>query len=474
MVAKLCNPMYLIKNAFRIYLTILILLLLFDYPPQIIQASASVKRVNVPNLTNAPLYSPAIFWLGKVDSTSNYADVRICYYDTAIVIFVHIIDRSLWTDTTQSKPQISQWDSVSIYLNKDGNSGSAPGSHAYHFDTELSNLQASYQGNGTNWLINNSITITSNGTWRGDFGPNSNSESEGWVAYFSIPFSKLGETSAPSQGTTWGLGVVVHDRDDAAGSIQQDTAWPESMNTNIPSTWGQLSFGWPAYNPPSIAKANTLLVRQGLNGENVVDGAVGGYTTCGDGENDKWTDWGNRNYAGYTQFNIQNQWDISDWPCFSKYFITFPIGSIPINRSILSANITMSLFGTAGGGEWGTPPDSYIEVFVIDRDWNKATLTWNNAPMALENISGTWVPPVPGEYHWDVSKAVAQAYNSGQPLRLAFYSIDGDRHTGKYFYTSDSTDWNGDVRPTLNVTYGLTCGVSGVTCYKTYLPYTHQ
>jgi len=435
---------------------------------RIIQAAAPVRHVNVPYLTGAP-FTPAIFWLGKVDSTSNYADIRICYYDEALVIYVHIIDRRLWYDTTQNPTLLAQWDAVSIYLNQEGNVGSTPGSNSYRLETQLNNLQASYRGNGTSW-VTDSIPVDSHTEWRGAAGPNSDSDSEGWVAYFYIPFTSLGMSGPPPQGTQWGLGVVVHDRDDAAGSIRQDTPWPETMNPNIPSTWGQLSFGWPGFSPQAAVPVGTVTIRQGLNGASVVDGEVGGHTTCGNDGYNKWIAWGNTNYAGGNQINIQNQWDVADWPCFSKFYVTFPVTAIPPGSTIISATLTMNLFGTAGGGQWGDPPDSYIEVLTVGSDWNESTLTWNNAPLASENISGTWVPPVVGDYHWDVGSAVDRAYRTGGPIRLAIYSIDGERHSGKYFYSSDSSDWNGEIRPTLRIVYGKLCDSPGVTCYKAYFP----
>ena len=141
----------------------------------------------------------------------------------------------------------------------------------------------------------------------------------------------------------------------------------------------------------------------------MVDAAVGGHTTCGNDGDNKWINWGNTNYAGYDQFNIQNQWDISDWPCFSKFYITFPLNKLPPGKVIVSGTLTMYLFGGSGGGIWGDPPNSYIQVLTVGEDWNEATVTWNNAPLAKENISGTWVMPAdpaatwPGvPYTWDV------------------------------------------------------------------------
>jgi hypothetical protein len=95
---------------------------------------------------------------------------------------------------------------------------------------------------------------------------------------------------------------------------------------------------------------------------------------------------------------------------------------------------------------------------TVRENWDERTITWNNAPYAAENVGVTQVQPVstapPDPYTWDVSAAVAAAYREGMPLRLVFYSTDGDYHSGKYFYTSDSTDWGGNVRPSLDVRWG--------------------
>ena len=137
--------------------------------------------------------------------------------------------------------------------------------------------------------------------------------------------------------------------------------------------------------------------------------------------------------------------------------------------------LTLTLFGNAGGGEWGEPPDSYIQVFTVGEDWDESTLSWNNAPLALENISGTWVQPrdysLPDQpYHWNVSRVVAQAYANGEPLRLALYSADGERHTGKYFWSSDVGDWNALARPSLQVVLGKPCEAPEIDCNFLYIP----
>jgi hypothetical protein len=95
----------------------------------------------------------------------------------------------------------------------------------------------------------------------------------------------------------------------------------------------------------------------------------------------------------------------------------------------------------------------------------------------MENVTGIWVQPrnydLPETpYHWDVSRAVAEAYLNGDPLRLALYSADGERHTGKYFWSSDSDEWNGSVRPTLKVVWGVPCDTPDIECNFVYLPIT--
>jgi hypothetical protein len=132
----------------------------------------------------------------------------------------------------------------------------------------------------------------------------------------------------------------------------------------------------------------------------------------------------------------------------------------------------MYQFGSASGP--GISP-SWIQVLTIDDDWSEATLTWNNAPLAKENISGTWVEPLsqfpgyPGvARQWDVSGPVAEALAAGQPLRLVLYSADSAYHSGRYFSSSDTGGWNATGRPTLLVTLGLPWGSSGYS--HTFLP----
>ena len=455
----------------------------FACSPRLKPTSASVgysqplSRVNVPNLSSGP-FEPAVFWFGQVTPTKNHADVRMWYYEPHIELTLHIIDRQIWHDTSPSTASLEEWDAVTLYMDLDGNQGNAPDNNSYRLviqfgasETDKS-YQVSYLGNGSNWVAA-PISFTADSIYRGEGGPNTDFDNKGWQLTVVIPFTSLGLSDPPPSGTVWGLGYALHDRDDSSGTYINDQVWPEQMDPSKPATWGQLYFGRAQYIKSNLQPQGTTTIQGGFNGAVVPDAHVGGNFTCGDGL-DHWSEWGEANYTGSNQINIQNQWDISDYPCFSKYFVTFPLDSIPAGKVVVFANLRMTMFGNSGGGQWGEPPDSYIQAFTINDPWNESTLNWNNAPLAFENLSGTWVKPTQTsnqrEYFWDVSKAVAEAYQSGGPVRLALYSADGERHTGKYFWSSDSNDWGGSVRPALQVTWGAVCNSEDVECHYTYLP----
>ncbi len=137
--------------------------------------------------------------------------------------------------------------------------------------------------------------------------------------------------------------------------------------------------------------------------------------------------------------------------------------SIPADKVIISAKLILHQWGNTGTLDLAKP--SLVQVMTIKDSWDESTLTWNNAPLAQENVSQTWVDPVNCDIsgglgwpcvprEWDVSRAVNQAYATGKPLQLALYSADSDYHSGKLFTTSDTGDWNADGRPTLVITWG--------------------
>ncbi|HZD11468.1 MAG TPA: DNRLRE domain-containing protein, partial [Candidatus Binatia bacterium] len=354
--------------------------------------------------------------------------------------------------------------SVSLYL-QTGGSATAPDAQSYRFRAQLSNYQerARYQaasrGSGGAWQ-SSSVPFETEITWRGgQDGMNNLIPDRGWIVVFDIPFSSLGLGSRPNNGTLWRLAAVVHDRDDSAGTPIADRWWPENGTDLQPNSWGELHFGVPQYTPPVASARSWVTVRQGLNGAYVPDAHVGGHTNCGDPFGPLYfPNWGNANYAGYEQVNVQNQWDVADWPCFSRYYVTFPLSAIPAGKVVLSATLTLHQFGNS------SPIDaepSRIQVLTVAEDWDEGTITWNNAPLAVENIGSQVVDPIVGQANWpgvprtwNVSRAVAQALAASQPLRLVLYSADGAYHSGKYFSSSDVPDWNAAARPTLRVWWG--------------------
>jgi hypothetical protein len=423
-----------------------------------------VRQVNAPYFSDGLHFDEtAVFWLGQVGPHENYADVRVGYIDRALWVHVNIMDQHLWYDTSPAAATLTDWDAVTVYLDKRGNAGSTPTSNSFRFDGQLNwyepraNWQAAYQGNGTTW-VSIPITFTTYNNWNGDVPPNVAGSHHGWFIAFSIPFSNLGMSGPPPQGTVWGMGIKVHDRDAATGPMQPAVTWPETMSTDQPASWGRLRFGLPGYAPPTpVVRQGTTVVRQGLNGLVVPDAVVGGNTLCGGTLSDYFVQWGNLNYAHAPVFNVQNVEQISEWPCFSKAFVTFPLTSLPVGKEIISATLTLHHSGNPGPA----PESAYIQVLTVNQDWNEDTITWNNAPLARENLGGVWIAPLqqaapyPGiPYNWDISRVVAAAYATGEPLRLAMYSASSPFHNGRYFYSSDVEDFNALGRPTLTVAWG--------------------
>jgi hypothetical protein len=425
---------------------------------------AGSRRINAPQFDGEIRFEEtAIAWFGHVDSTANSADVRIGYNDEHLYVRLGIMDRRLWYDLSPSPPDLTAWDSATLYLDLDGNVGASPDADAFRFDAQLSwweertDYQAAYVGNGDGWTQAGLNFDTVSG-WRGD-APNTDGDDRAWSLDFFVPFTSLGLPGPPAEGTVWGLGVAVHDRDDAPGSPIADQLWPETLTPAQPSTWGQLRFGMPVYTPPPALAEGQTVIRQGLAGAVVPDAHVGGGTDCGAAAGpDYFPSWGGLRYSGTPVVNIQNLGDICDWPCFSRYYVTFPLSAIPQGKAIISATLTMYQWGNAGDGWEPGPQPSFIQVLTVDSAWDENTLDWNNSPLAVENVAATWAgifPEWPGEPRtWDVSRVAAGAVAAGTPLQVALYESDWAYHSGKYFWSSDVEDFYQELRPTLVVAWG--------------------
>jgi hypothetical protein len=240
------------------------------------------------------------------------------------------------------------------------------------------------------------------------------------------------------------MGVRVYDLDSGPGGQVRTQVWPVGFAENNANTFGQISFGFPPVETPSLPVAGSATIRQSST-VSVPDGSVGGHSVCG-GSLDYWSQWGNQVYDSPETSDtvvIQNQRDVSEFPCFSRYYVTFPLNKVPRDKVILSARMTLHQFG----GSY--PPDaypSYIQVFRVREAWQESSLSWNNSPPVLENYPGIWVdrllnyPGEPGVARtWDVTQALRTSIDEGMlDLRLAMQSGDWAMHSGKYFWASES------------------------------------
>jgi hypothetical protein len=429
-----------------------------------------VPYKNVTDYTQEAFTEMAVFWFGKVTANENYSDVRIGYTETHLSIYIANFDRLLWYDTTPSAAEIPDWDSVALYL-LPANTVTLQTNQTFRLSASLApnevnrNLyQSAARWDGSQWATEN-ITFATVSGWRGD-GINTADDDNGWNIKFSIPFQSLNLTGKPVDGTIWRMGIMVYDRDYLTGKTFAPKTWPPSFSPDSPAQWGNLSFRFPISTPKNGTEEGKLTIVEGQNGIIVEDASVGGHSTCGDGTN-FWTEWGERVTASPENQTlvIQNQRDIADWPCYSKYYVIFPINGIPQGKTILSATMTLHQYGNSGtcGDDIFQPYHSLIQVGTTETDWSEATLNWNNAPILLENVSRTWVEPLcafpgwPGvANNWDLTNAVQKVYSSNQTdISLAVYSADGAYHSGKYFSTSETPDWNAAGRPRLEIVYGI-------------------
>ena len=441
----------------------------------IVRNSLPARLVNIPyysdvNITNTRFKDMAIFWFGRVRLDENSIDVRIAYNDEALWVYLALFDRSLWYDPSPSPDDLANWDAARLFLDLNPSPAGSPGGQSFQFLAQLTpfpdaaqraNYQRSFIGQGGVWQPVDLDFETVSG-WRGD-AVNTNLDDRGWVLTYIIPFESLGLAGPPSTGTLWRMGLQVLDRDNGTGSMSPAQKWPENLSVDQPNTWGQAHYGLAVYSPPSSTPGGTIQIRHRLDGAVVEDASAGGYALCGEGT-DFWSEWGETTERFYnpeaTDYNIQNQADVADWPCFSKVYLRFPLAAIPPGKVIRQARLIMDQFGQAGAP--GEAPASNIQALVVSPGWDDPTLTWNNAPMAEENVSQARVDPIltfpgwPGvAREWDLSYAVARAYaNSEAYLNLALYSADGGYHSGKYFVTSDTGEWNAVGRPTLEVVWG--------------------
>jgi len=425
---------------------------------------SAVPRINIPFFDSVidsqrEYTNMSVFWFGQVRSDSNYTDARVGYSATELAVLLNIFDRRLWYNESEDGSSLENWDAATLTLDLNGSSPTQqPTSQSFRFIAELrhwqtgTSYQAAYRGNGSGWSAQ-SIAFTPVVAPTAVPSPNDSIDDRGWTVTFRIPFSSLGLSEAPAEGTLWRMSIGVYDRDSQEGPPLPMTAWPSSNSLTSPATWGELRFGLPGYTPPASSLPSTVTIRQGVNGAVVPDAMVGGGTNCGEGLN-YWTQWGEKNYAGAIDNVVQNQINLGDWPCFSKLYLTFPLDSLPDGKIIRSARLVLNNFGGSDPTQANT---SIIQVLTVASSWEETAINWNNAPAFQENVIRLSVPVIPiggpaAYREWDLSRAVAQAYGAGTSLNIALYSADASMHSGKYFRSSEFQDTL--YRPTLIIEWG--------------------
>ncbi|MDW8214950.1 MAG: hypothetical protein RMJ55_15440 [Roseiflexaceae bacterium] len=224
------------------------------YLPLVTKAScsANMPRINAPRFAGTiPFERTAIAWFGKVSPTQNYTDIRVGYNANELYVYLAIFDRHLWFDDNPAPQTLTQWDAVTLLLDTSGGTVVSPSSWkfvAQLYGDRSPQRRAAYQGGAAGWQ-QTSVTFDALPGWRGN-ALNDNSDSDrGWAMEFTIPFSSLGLSSAPPDGTSWRMAVVVHDRDTRAGPPIGDQFWPPQGLLDAPGCWGFLSFGLPVYQP---------------------------------------------------------------------------------------------------------------------------------------------------------------------------------------------------------------------------------
>ena len=249
----------------------------------------------------------------------------------------------------------------------------------------------------------------------------------GWTASILVPWSEFG--SQPLQGAEW----------------------PLSLSANGGIWTGVLHWGLPDYAEQTAPHTQTVALPLSA------DSTVGGGTDCGAPDYlNYFTAWGERNWGSSPYVNVQNQWDVADWPCYSKYYARWNLADLPAGAKVVSATVELRQFGNPGYGaaydDDGTQ-DTVMQVYEVNKLWDEFTISWDNAPALGENISRTLVKPIditcggnnycsPGIlYRFDVTAIVQRALAGGRTWSsMGLYTSAGQYHSGKYFWSREGAE----------------------------------
>lgn len=449
----------------------------------------------------------AIFWFGRVTRRDDFVQCRVGYDDVLWMMQCAVFDREIY-DEAPDAASIPEWDALRLYFDLDGDPAKrAIDARSWRIDAQAgrhgTSQTAVYRGEAGAWVA---AGVEAGEDCRGTPGAlcvgkgyrgEERDQSRGWHVNFFVPWAALGLSGPPGAGARlWNVALTASDRDSLDGTLRgAPQHWPGAgFDENDPSTWGAWEFldghflsreesgatpghGRPAYavayEPPAHAAGTeqTIEIRQGEGSDVIDEGAVGASEVLCSGDDDYNFGDGPSSWGGNTgreYFHVQDQEDYADWPCFSRIYVKFPLARVPAGKVVVSAALRMHhAMPTSGGdeGEW-----SLIQAFEVPavlRDgvtpWDATNLTWNDAPLPVENCAGFWGDrtgmtetgwdDLP-EWRWDVGRAVGRAVEAGaEHVAFALYSADSEYHTGKQFVrSSDFPDWGDPTqRPTLEV-----------------------
>ncbi|MCP4357564.1 MAG: DNRLRE domain-containing protein [Chloroflexi bacterium] len=480
-------PWLLVGGLLLIFLILFIILIpTTRTSANVAQVDGTSRRVNIPQRSDTIWEQSAIFWFGVNEphgaNGRNYTDVRLLYTDTKLHIRFTVVDYHLWFDrSANADTDLTKYDAIAVYLDTSNNNGSQPQTDDYMFlhgarqFEDRANYRRQAHGTGSGWDTNWNGTWTNWGTISWGSGPGANDNSDldfGWTGGFSIPWSSLGLSGPPPEGTVWGLGVQLYDRDDGTNSgILTPEFWPETFDANKPNTWAELHFGTADYQPPTLPTTGQMTIRAASPNDNSVEDAwMGGGGWCNSGHegngltsgSDVNFGGGDPNEPGYGNLFVGTETAETHFPCFNKSYLRFALDTLPPGKEIISATMTLHLWGNAGFTP-SDPQPSWVHLFSIKDPWGETTITWNNAPLAYENVNAIWMNPYsqpgniqwPGDaYTWDATQAVAEAYAAGEAVSMAIYGSDAAQHSSKYLTSSETGDWNANGRPALHVIWG--------------------
>jgi hypothetical protein len=451
------------------------------------------------------------FWFGRVGTRDNGVDGRIVWTDEGLLVRAAVYDRQIW-DEAGPEDDLSQWDSLTLLVDLDGDDDAkaAVDARSLRVDAQAgrhgTERTVVRRGEGGAWvpagvtpgelgMRRDASAILLEKAYRGG----ERDESRGWHIVFFVGWRALGLSGPPGEGQrVLRFAMRAYDRDDRDGRLRgAEQTFPFALSPDAaPRDWGRIellpvsvlswaesgagagrsasayAIGAPA-EPHRPGSERTLSVYEGamLGGGPVVveNAAVGASERLCSGDDDYnfgegRSSWGGN--VGREYFHVQQQADYADWPCFSRAYVRFPLDAVPPGAVVVSAQLVMHHKQPTSGGDEGER--SLVHVFQVDgtlrgsdTPWSEENLTWNDAPLPVENLAATWGDrtgvtqtgwdDLP-EWRWDVTRAVRRAL-AQRAVSFALQTSDSEYHTGKEFVRSeDFPDWGDPTqRPRLDL-----------------------